>query len=161
VLIRSATDADWSAIYPTFTAIVDDGRTYAYPEGLSSDAARSLWMQPPPAVTLVAVEGSRVVGTATMGPNRPGRGAHVATASFMVDPGRQGRGVGRALGERVLELATEAGYLSMQFNAVVATNIVAVHLWESLGFRIVGTVPAAFRHREHGLVGLHVMYREL
>jgi len=42
-----------------------------------------------------------------MGPNRPGRGAHVGTASF------------------------------------------------------IGTVPEAFDHPDHGLVGLHVMHRRL
>lgn len=33
--------------------------------------------------------------------------------------------------------------------------------WQSVGFQIVGTVPEAFDHPEHGLVGLHVMYRRL
>ena len=49
----------------------------------------------------------------------------------------------------------------MQFNAVVETNTVAVALWKKLGFDIVGTVPEAFDHPTHGLVGLHVMYRRL
>src|SRR6476646_8909963 len=96
-----------------------------------------------------------------MGPNRPGRGAHVATASFMVDPAAQGRGVGRALGEHVVAWARDAGYRAIQFNAVVETNTGAVRLWQSLGFRILTTVPGAFDHREHGYVGLHVMYLEL
>jgi hypothetical protein len=29
------------------------------------------------------------------------------------------------------------------------------------GFSIAGTVPEAFDHPEHGLVGLHVMYLKL
>jgi GNAT superfamily N-acetyltransferase len=165
VLIRQATDEDWPLIHPIFSAVVADGRTYAYPEQLSSDEARSLWMEQPPGRTVVAVEddrpGAGVWGTAKMGPNRPGRGAHVATASFMVAPDCRGRGVGRALGEHVLAWARSAGYRSMQFNAVVETNRAAVHLWQSLGFRILATVPEAFDHREHGLVGLHVMFQEL
>jgi hypothetical protein len=36
-----------------------------------------------------------------------------------------------------------------------------VRLWESLGFRVLTTVPAAFESRRHGRVGLHVMYRPL
>ncbi len=102
-----------------------------------------------------------MLGSATMGPNRPGRGAHVATASFMVDPGAQRQGVGRALGEHVVAWARGAGYRAIQFNAVVETNAAAVHLWQSLGFRILTTVPGAFHDPEHGYVGLHVMYREL
>jgi GNAT superfamily N-acetyltransferase len=96
-----------------------------------------------------------------MGPNRPGRGAHVGTASFMVDPDRQGRGVGRALGEHVVDRARAAGFRAIQFNAVVETNTAAVQLWRSLGFEILTTVPEAFDHPRHGLVGLHVMYLRL
>jgi GNAT superfamily N-acetyltransferase len=162
VLIRTATADDWTAIYPFFAAIVEDGETYAYPEGLSSERAAALWMRlDPPDTTVVAVEDDRVVGSANTGPNRPGRGSHVATASFMVDLRARGRGVGRALGLHVLDWARRSGYLAMQFNAVVETNTGAVHLWQSLGFEIVGTVPKAFRHPQHGLVGLHVMHRFL
>ena len=159
--IRAATGDDWASIYPIFRAVVDAGTTYAYPAGLSSATARALWMEAAPARTLVAVEHGVVVATAKMGPNRPGRGSHVATASFMVDPQHAGKGVGRSLGEAVIEQARRDGYRSIQFNAVVETNVAAVHLWEELGFRILATVPGAFDHPEHGLVGLHIMYLEL
>jgi len=53
------------------------------------------------------------------------------------------------------------GFAGIQFNAVVETNEAAVHLWQSLGFEIVGTVPGAFRSAAHGRVGLHVMYLSL
>jgi len=161
VIIRAATDEDWPRIWPFFAAIVAAGETYAYPEGLSPDAGRALWMQPAPGRTVVAVDGDTVLGSAKMGPNRPGRGAHVATASFMVDPVLQGRGVGRALAEYALGWAREAGYHSMQFNAVVESNTAAVRLWQQLGFEVLGTVPEAFDHPRHGLVGLHVMFRRL
>lgn len=159
--IREANDEDWPAIHAFFTQIVDEGETYAYPPGLTSEQARALWMEPPPARTFVIVDGDTVVGSAKTGPNRPGRGAHVATASFMVDPAQAGRGIGRRLGEHVLQAARAAGYRSMQFNAVVETNTAAVRLWQSLGFAIVGTVPEAFDSARHGLVGLHVMHQRL
>jgi ribosomal protein S18 acetylase RimI-like enzyme len=69
--------------------------------------------------------------------------------------------VGRALANRVLEVAVEDGYTAMQFNAVVETNAPAIRLWESLGFTILGTVPEAFRHPNRGLVGLHIMHKFL
>ena len=79
----------------------------------------------------------------------------------MVDPAHAGRGVGRALGEHVVAWARDAGYRGIQFNAVVETNVAAVRLWESLGFRVIGTVPGAFDHPQHGYVGLHVMFLDL
>jgi GNAT superfamily N-acetyltransferase len=161
VLIRTIEDADWAQVYPFFSAIVAAGRTYAYPEHLASEEARTVWVQQPPGRTVVAVDGGTVLGSATMGPNRPGRGAHVATGSFMVDPAHEGRGVGRALAAEVVEWARGNGYRGIQFNAVVETNERAVQLWQALGFRIIGTVPGAFRHAEHGYVGLHVMYLDL
>jgi L-amino acid N-acyltransferase YncA len=159
--IRAATDEDWSRIWPFFAAIVEAGETYAYPDGLTPETARALWMEEPPGLTVVAIEADHVLGSAKMGPNRPGRGAHVATASFMVDPAGQGRGVGRAMGAYVVDWARAAGYRSIQFNAVVETNTSAVRLWESLGFEILATVPEAFDHPEHGLVGLHIMFQRL
>jgi L-amino acid N-acyltransferase YncA len=159
--IREATAQDWPAIYPFFSAIVAEGETYAYPEHLSLEQARSYWMATPPGRTVVAVSDETVLGTASMGPNRPGRGAHVATASFMVDPAHGGHGVGRALGAHVLAWARQAGYRSMQFNAVVETNAPAVRLWQALGFQILATVPEAFNHRGRGYVGLHLMYQRL
>lgn len=159
--IRDATPADWARIYPFWSAIVNAGETYAYPEGLTVDQAEPLWMERPPAHTVVAVDAGDVLGSAKMGPNRPGRGAHIATASFMVDPAHAGRGVGRALGEYMVGWAGRQGYHAIQFNAVVETNAPAVHLWRALGFRILCTVPEAFDHPTNGLVGLHVMYRKI
>ncbi|MGC1238319.1 MAG: GNAT family N-acetyltransferase [Acidimicrobiales bacterium] len=159
--IREANSDDWEAIYPFFVAIVSAGDSYAYPANLTRDEARPLWMESPPGRTVVAVREGRVAATAKMGPNRPGRGAHVATASFMVDPNFQGHGLGTELGRYVVDWARDAGYAAIQFNAVVETNVAAVRLWRSLGFEVLATVPEAFDHREHGLVGLHIMYLKL
>ncbi len=159
--IRPATDGDWPSIFPFYSAIVDEGRTYAYPAGQTLEEARPTWMEQPPGRTVVAQVDGRIVGSAKMGPNRPGRGAHIATASFMVDPQQRTKGVGRALGEHMILWARKAGYAGIQFNAVVETNTAAVRLWTSLGFEIIGTVPGAFDHPEHGPVGLHVMFLDL
>jgi GNAT superfamily N-acetyltransferase len=77
----------------------------------------------------------------------------------MVDPRHAGRGVGRALGEDMVEWARGAGFRAIQFNAVVETNHVAVALWRALGFEVVGRVPEAFDHPSHGYVGLLIMHR--
>ena len=161
VEIRTARHEDWEQIWPFFRDIVADGETYAYPDDLTAEGAKALWSTGPHGTTVVAVDGDRVLGAATIGPNRPGRGSHVATASFMVSPASRGRGVGRRLGEYALQWAADAGFRAMQFNAVVDTNAAAVMLWESLGFETIGIVPEAFDSRSHGLVGLRVMYRRL
>lgn len=160
-MIRPATEADWPAIWPFFDEIVRRGDTYAYPPDLTSEAARQIWMEGPPGETVVYDDEGSILGSAKMGPNRPGRGDHIGTASFMVAPDTQGRGVGRALAEHVITWHVDHGYHGIQFNAVVETNVAAVALWESLGFVIIGTIPEAFRSATHGLVGLHIMYLSL
>ena len=159
--IRPLEDDDWPVVWPFFDAIVQAGESYAYPLDLTPESALALWRPAPPGEAVVAVDDGRIVGTAHWGPNRPGRGSHVATGSFMVDPAAAGKGVGRALGEHVVAGARSAGYRGIQFNAVVETNTAAVRLWQSLGFRIIGTVPGAFASTAHGYVGLHVMYLPL
>jgi GNAT superfamily N-acetyltransferase len=160
------TEDDWPQVWPFFDEIVQAGETYAYPLDLTSEQARALWTMSPPGQTVVLEEavpeiGPRILGSATMGPNRPGRGRHVGTASFMVSGDARGRGVGRRLAEYVVQWHRDQGFRAIQFNAVVETNESAVHLWQALGFEIIGTVPAAFDSAAHGLVGLHVMHLSL
>lgn len=159
MLIRDAEPSDLPAIARFFRLIVEAGETYAYPEDLDDQGIADLWMSG--RCVVAENDAGEVVGSATMGPNRPGRGAHIATASFMVGPAAQGQGVGRALGEEMLRWAREQGFHGVQFNAVVETNTGAVHLWQQLGFTIMATIPEAFDHRTRGKVGLHVMYQRL
>lgn len=161
VEFRGAVEADWSAIWPFLQRVLAAGETYTYPRDSTEQDARSAWLLAPPWRTLVAVRDGRVVAVAKYGPNWPGGGAHVANASFVVDPGVGGTGIGRALAEHVLAAARSDGFRAMQFNAVVETNTAAVRLWQALGFRVMATIPEAFDHPEHGLVGLHVMHRFL
>lgn len=162
IVLRDAVAADWDAISPIWWAIVRAGETYVWDaDVMSDDDARAAWMLPPPAVVLVAEVDRVVVGTAEVRPNQVGRGAHVANASFMVDPEASGLGVGRALAAAVLDRARAEGYRAMQFNAVVATNTRALALWESVGFAVVGRVPGAFHHAARGDVDLVIMHRAL
>lgn len=147
--IRQATGADWAGIWPIFREVVAAGETYAYPEDLTSEQARALWLEEPPGLTVVHEREGEILGTAKMGPNRPGRGSHIGTASFMVSPDSRGHGVGRALAEWVIDWHRREGYRGIQFNAVVATNTGALALWRDLGFETVGVVPAAGPGREH------------
>ena len=162
MLIRDAVESDLPAFAAVFREVVDAGETYAYPEGLTDAQIRDLWFETAPGRTVVAVDDDgSLLGSAKMGPNRPGRGSHVGTASFMVGAAARGQGVGRALAEDMVEWHRREGYAAIQFNAVVETNTAAVRLWQDLGFRILATVPGAFDSTKHGRVGLHLMLLEL
>ena len=159
--IREAVADDWPAIWPIVHAVIAAGETYCWPADSTEDAAREWWTGKPGGRIFVAEDNGEVLGTAELHPNQPAAGSHVANAGFMVAPEAAGRGVGRALATHVIEQAVHDGYRAMQFNAVVETNEAAVRLWRSLGFRVIGTVPEAFAHPVHGLVGMHIMYRQL
>lgn len=162
MLIRDAEAVDWPSIWPFLRDIVAAGDTYTWPRDVTEEQARSMWMLEPPGRTVLAVaEDGTVLGSAKMNPNHMGPASHISSASFMVDPAYSGRGVGRALGEHVLDLARAEGYRAMQFNAVVETNTRAVALWRSLGFEVLATLPEGFHHPSGRYVGLHIMYRRL
>lgn len=158
--IRPAGESDWPQMWAIIHDVVRQQETFTYDPDMGEGEARRIWVEQPPGVTVVAVAGERVLGTAKMGPNRAGPGAHVATASFMVAVGARGSGVGTKLCSYALEWATDRGFAGMQFNAVAESNRTAVELYRRLGFSVIGTVPGAFEHPVLGRVGLHVMYRQ-
>lgn len=158
--IRPATLADVDDIWRIFHAVVAAGDTYTFlPDSPRTNAVD--YFLGPGIASWVIEDGRQVIGVYKMIPNGIGLGAHVANASFMVDPTAQGKGAGRAMGEHCLEQAKLAGYEAMQFNFVVSTNTAAVALWKKLGFQIVGTLPQAFNHATLGRVDAFVMHRFL
>ena len=157
--IRPFVESDWPKVWPIVREVVQAADTFAYDPAMTEAQAHATWIEALPGLTVVAVEGQGVLGTAKMGPNRPGPGSHVATASFMVAAAARGRGVATALCRFALDWARERGFAGMQFNAVAESNRAAVELYKRLGFRLIGTVPGAFAHPTHGRVGLHIMYR--
>lgn len=160
VEIRRAVEGDFESIWSIFRAVVTTGTTYVFAPETPREDAFLYWFGPG-VTSYVAEEQGRIVGMYKIGPNQRDLGSHVANASFMVDPGDSGRGVGRQMGVHCLQEARRAGFLAMQFNFVVSTNTPAVALWRDLGFSIVGTLPKAFRHRDLGYVDAYVMYRFL
>ena len=158
--IRPFAEQDWAGVEPIIREVMAAGETYAGDPAMSDADARGFWLSDAHTVVAVGDDGS-VLGSAHMGPNRPAQGSHIGTASFMVAAAARGRGVGRALGEYVVDWHREHGYRGIQFNAVVASNTAAVRLWQALGFEVVGTVPGAFRLPDGEYVGLHVMFLAL
>lgn len=136
------------------------GETLALPRDVGRAEAMAYWWAPGSSV-FVAEDGARIVGSYYLRPNQKGGGAHVANGGYIVAGGAGGRGVGRALGTDSLARARAAGYTAMQFNFVVASNVRAVALWQSLGFDVVGRLPGAFIHPALGAVDALVMFRSL
>lgn len=159
-VIREATPSDFPAILAIFNNVIAPGDSYVFAANTSEERAFAYWFGVS-VRSFVATDGDRVVGMYKLIANQSDRGAHVANASFMVDPACAGRGVGRAMGEHCLHVAKRFGFRAMQFNFVVSTNTAAVRLWTSLGFEIVGRLPGAFEHATLGFVDALVMFRSL
>ena len=158
--IRRATAVDSAPIWDIFHSVVVRGDTYAFDPSIGREEGLEYWLHPSNRCYVAEREG-RVVGTYILRANQPSLGAHVANAGFMVSPSARGLGVGRGMGEHSLSEARRLGFRAMQFNFVVSTNEPAVQLWQRLGFKIVGTLPGAFRHLEKGYVDAYVMFCSL
>lgn len=161
VSMRPATTADRAAVLHIARELVRTADTYAYDPDIEDEELWAYWCPPARGSGYVAELDGTVVGMFVIRPNHPGPGAHVANASYAVRADVRGIGLGRQMGEASLGLAAELGYGAMQFNTVVSTNANAVHLWRSLGFRIVGSVPDGFRLPDGHTVPYYVMYRTL
>ncbi len=160
MLIRKAEAGDAAAIAAIIIPTIRDGTTYSLDSELSEADALAYWLGADKE-TFVAEDDGRIVGTYYMRANQAGGGSHVCNCGYMTDARSVGRGIAGRMCEASLARARERGYRAMQFNSVVSTNERAVRLWQRLGFVIVGRLPGAFRHPEHGYVDSLVMYRTL
>ena len=160
MLIRLATKADHAAIWSILQPVIRAGETYALPRDMSRAEALNYWIGLG-RETFVAERRSEILGTYYLRANRPGPGAHVSNAGFMVSDKAGGRGVGQALCEHALATAKARGFAAMQFNFVVAANERAVRLWQRVGFAEIGRAPDAFQHPRLGLVDALVMHRKI
>lgn len=157
--IRRASESDAEAMWEIFGSVIATGDTLPFFESIDRNVFRSHWFVG--ATSYVAETNAGIVGMYKLNANYPDLGSHVASATYLVRPSAQGRGIGRTLVEHSIMQARSEGFAAMQFNYVVSTNIAAVGLYRTLGFAIVGTLPNAFRHRTLGLVDVYVMHRHL
>ena len=90
-------------------------------------------------------ETGEVVGLYILHPNNIGRCGHISNASYAVRRDIRGEHIGEKLVLDCLKMAKEKGFHVMQFNAVVASNTHALHLYERIGFTKLGVIPGGFR----------------
>jgi L-amino acid N-acyltransferase YncA len=158
--IRPAGPADANAIWAILEPTIRAGETYTLPRDMERDDALAYWFSAEHTV-FVAEQDGEVLGLYYVRANQKGGGAHVCNCGYMTAAWASGRGVATAMCEHSLEHARSQGFRAMQFNFVVSSNQPAIHLWQKLGFAIVGRLPEAFLHPVLGYVDGLVLYRAL
>lgn len=158
--LRLACPEDEESIWEMFADVIRGGDSYVCDENTTREEALDYWMGTQVQCFVAEIDGV-IVGAHLLRPNRPGRGSHIANASFMVHKSARGKGVGVLLGQHAIDEAIRQGYRGIQFNFVVSTNTAAVALWTKLGFRIIGTTPGGYNHATLGYVDVYTMYLSL
>ena len=93
-------------------------------------------------------ETGEVVGLYILHPNNVGRCGHICNTSYAVKSGKRGLHIGEKLVKDSLSVGARLGFRILQFNAVVASNIHALHLYKRLGFTQLGRIPKGFRMKD-------------
>ena len=158
--IRKAIDSDKPAIWQIIKAVIAGGDTYVFSPDASEGEMMAYWFTPDKH-NYVAILDGEVVATFWLRANQPGLGKHVGNAAYIVFPQAAGKGIGKQIALWSLDEAWRLGFTAMQFNFVVKSNVVAVKLWQKIGFDIIGEIPNAMYHNQNGLTNAYIMYRNL
>ena len=166
-LLRSGTAADGQVMLDLF--ILTHGETdyllsYADECTMTSDdeaAYLAAKAANPREIEIVAEVDGRLVASAGIGCVRDReKMRHRAEFGISVERAHWGLGIGRALAEACIECAKKAGYVQLELE-VVAENVRALDLYQSLGFVEWGRNPKGFRTRDGRWQELVLMRLEL
>lgn len=157
--IREYTHDDVESMIKIWNKVVEDGIAFPQEEFLTKETGSEIFAEQ--TYCGVAVENEKVLGLYILHPNNIDRCGHIANASYAVDADCRGKHIGEKLVSDCLEQAKKAGFLVMQFNAVVESNIHARHLYERLGFVQLGTIPKGFRMKDGTYENICPYYHEL
>jgi len=144
--VREYMSADIPQMIRIWNEIVEEGNAFPQEEMLSGETGNAFFASQ--TRTAVAEEDGVIYGLYILHPNNIGRCGHLCNASYAVDSAHRGKQIGRLLVTDCMKQARLAGYRILQFNAVVADNLPARSLYESLGFRLLGTIPGGFRKKD-------------
>ena len=159
---RTLTSSEYPLIRPIYEAAIAAQEFITVDKGAPVETQLAYWFgDKPEGEVWVYEEDGKPLGSYYQRPNHYGLGAHIANGGYIVSPDARGKGVGRKLGEHSIQRAREQGYRGIQFNFVVSTNIVAVDLWKSLGFEIIGTIPGGYHRKAQEYVDAYIMYKDL
>lgn len=145
--VREYRDEDIGAMRAIWNEVVRDGTAFPQIDELADDAeAREFFASQ--TTCAVAEASGRVLGLYILHPNNVGRCGHIANSSYAVASAARGMHLGEQLVRDSLVRARDAGFRVLQFNAVVASNASALHLYEKIGFTRLGVIPGGFLNKD-------------
>lgn len=159
-----AEERDVEPLRRLYRVIVDEGNSYPHDRFPDQEGFMDYWFRGKSTVAAYVPDRAGAVGMVGafyLKPNWPGRAGHVANAGFIVAPDWRNKGLGRLLGEAMLAYAKQLGYRSVIFNLVFSDNVIARHLWEKLGFKVLSAIPGAVRKNDGTYQDAMIMFRSL
>ena len=159
IIIREYRPADLSAMISIWNEVVEDGIAFPQEDILNAETGAAFFASQ--SYCGVAEADGAVVGLYILHPNNIGRCGHISNASYAVSSACRGLHIGEKLVKDCLENAKRLGFIILQFNAVVESNIHARHLYERLGFVPLGIIPKGFRMKDGHYENICPYYIEL
>lgn len=159
IKVREYTPADLPEMIRIWNEVVDEGNAFPQEEQLTEQTGAEFFAGQ--SYCGVAEENGELCGLYILHPNNIGRCGHICNASYAVSREKRGLHIGEKLVVDCLAQAKALGFRVLQFNAVVATNIHARHLYERLGFTQLGTIPKGFRLKSGEYEDICPYFKEL
>ncbi len=161
ILIRAYEEKDLTQMIQIWNEIVEEGNAFPQEEFLTPKSGASFFAAQTYTGVAVDAETEKIYGLYILHPNNIGRCGHICNASYAVRLQSRGLHIGEKLVLDCMEEGRKHGFSVLQFNAVVATNIHARHLYERLGFTQLGTIPKGFRMKDGYFEDICPYYRVL
>lgn len=160
VIIRKYESRDIADMVKIWNSVVEDGIAFPQEEYLNETSGAEFFSSQSHC-GVAENENGDIMGIYILHPNNVGRCGHISNASYAVASGSRGLHIGEKLVLDSLKEAKRLGFKIMQFNAVVASNTHARHLYERLGFKQIGTILCGFRLKNGGYEDICPYYTEL
>lgn len=158
--IREFESKDVADMIRIWNQVVDEGVAFPQEDDLSLEDGEKFFASQ--TYSAVAIDdNNNVRGLYILHPNNVGRVGHIANASYAVDNNCRGEHIGELLVKDSLKQGKAHGYRILQFNAVIASNIHALHLYKRLGFVDLGIIPGGFKDKAGVYEDIHIMYHLL
>ena len=159
--VRAYEEKDLAEMIKIWNDVVEEGIAFPQEELLNMQTGNEFFASQTYTAVAVNTETGNVCGLYILHPNNIGRCGHICNASYAVAQESRGLHIGEKLVSDCLAQGKRFGFGVLQFNAVVATNIHARHLYERLGFVQLGTIPKGFRMKDGHLEDICPYYHEL